>query len=358
VYKFYGLDATFRYLMSQTSFIQVEYPQPHPLRTRQILAAHPEVKSLFGNTPSTAFWVAALVALQLAIAARIGELPIWVNLLVAYCVGAIATHGLWALVHDTTHNLAFKSSTANKALQIFANLPMVAPLTMSFRIYHLQHHRYQGEYDKDADLVSPFEYKMSGRSAIGKALWLLLFPLMQSFRVTRLKKISFLDRWVLVNYAVQIPFAVAFGLWAGWEAMVYLGVSSFFSVGLHPVGARWIQEHYVVKPGQETYSYYGPMNRIQFNIGYHNEHHDLVMVPWSKLPKLKAMAPEFYDSLHAHASWTRLLLKFVFDRDLTLMSRITRESHASTVASESPAQPGLTTTAAPASPANATTPAI
>ncbi|CAG8799102.1 12159_t:CDS:2, partial [Racocetra fulgida] len=43
---------------------------------------------------------------------------------------------------------------------------------------------------------------------------------------------------------------------------------------LHPVAARYIQEHYTFDDGQETYSYYGRLNKIFMNIGYHNEHHD------------------------------------------------------------------------------------
>jgi sphingolipid delta-4 desaturase len=92
------------------------------------------------------------------------------------------------------------------------------------------------------------------------------------------------------------------------------------------VGARWIQEHYVMVPGQETYSYYGPLNKFCYNVGYHNEHHDLMMVPWSKLPELKRMAPEFYDNLYAHQSWTKLLLKFIFTPELNLYSRVVRPS--------------------------------
>ena len=76
---------------------------------------------------------------------------------------------------------------------------------------------------------------------------------------------------------------------AGWTALGYLFLSSAFAIGLHPVGARWIQEHYLTFPGnQETFSYYGPMNVFALNVGYHNEHHDLMRVPWSRLPALKA----------------------------------------------------------------------
>ena len=60
----------------------------------------------------------------------------------------------------------------------------------------------------------------------------------------------------------------------GWAGFLYLTLSFFFSLGLHPVGARWIQEHYTYDFDQETTSYYGPINRVALNMGYHNEHHD------------------------------------------------------------------------------------
>ena len=64
-------------------------------------------------------------------------------------------------------------------------------------------------------------------------------------------------------------------------------------------------------------------------MGYHNEHHDLPSIPWNNLPKLRAMAPEFYDNLKYHSSWSRLLLQFVFDKRYSLYSRVERmkESH-------------------------------
>ena len=41
-------------------------------------------------------------------------------------------------------------------------------------------------------------------------------------------------------------------------------------------------------------------------------------------PSLKALAPEYYNHLHAHRSWTRVLFQFLFDKKLDLYARITR----------------------------------
>ena len=68
----------------------------------------------------------------------------------------------------------------------------------------------------------------------------------------------------------------------------------FFSISLDPVGARWIREHYTYDFDQGTFSYYGPINRVALNMGYHNEHHDLPSIPLNNLPRLRAMAPELY----------------------------------------------------------------
>ena len=59
-------------------------------------------------------------------------------------------------------------------------------------------------------------------------------------------------------------------------------------------------------------------------MGYHNEHHDLPSIPWNNLRKLRAMAPEFYENLKYHSSWSRLLFQFVFDKRYSLYSRVER----------------------------------
>jgi sphingolipid delta-4 desaturase len=102
------------------------------------------------------------------------------------------------------------------------------------------------------------------------------------------------DRWLCVNLVGAILYDIAVVHFFGWPGLLYLAFSFLFSVGLHPVGARWIQEHYTNDPDQETYSYYGPINRLALNMGYHNEHHDLPSIPWNNLPRLRAMAPESF----------------------------------------------------------------
>jgi sphingolipid 4-desaturase/C4-monooxygenase len=67
------------------------------------------------------------------------------------------------------------------------------------------------------------------------------------------------------------------------------------------------------------------LNLLAFNVGYHNEHHDLMRVPWNRLPKVRAMAPEFYNTLTYHMSWTKLWLRFLMDPSISLYSRVIRE---------------------------------
>jgi sphingolipid delta-4 desaturase len=309
---------------SEFEMIRVNYPEPHLRRTQDILKAHPEVKKLFGNTPFTAWYVLGVVALQIACAIWVSNQPWWLIFLATYTVGALANHALWVLIHECTHNLVFKGDLGNSLLQIFANLPIIFPSAISFRIFHIKHHLYQGELDRDADLPRPFEVRWVGNSTFRKTLWYLCYFVSQLIRVPYLKGIELVNRWVALNYVVEVSFLFAMTYFFGWGALWYFVGSSVFSIGLHPVGARWIQEHYVLYKNQETYSYYGPLNRVAFNVGYHNEHHDLMQVPWSRLPQVRALAPEMYDSLFYHTSWTGLLFKFLTDPKLGLFSRVTR----------------------------------
>ncbi len=307
-----------------TRFLDSPQQEPHRDRTRTLLRSHPELRRLIGKNPYTALIILGCVSAQVAAGVLLRDSPWWLILAAAFTVGACASHALWTLIHECSHNLIFSRTYLNTIASIVANLPHLLPSAVSFQRYHMKHHAFQGVYELDADLPSYWEARLVGNSAAGKALWLLLFPIFQVTRPPRLREIRMFDRWIVVNIAAQVAFDVAVWQFAGPKAFVYLLASFFFSVGLHPFGARWIQEHYLVAPPQETYSYYGGFNLVAFNVGYHNEHHDLPSVPWNRLPEIRSAAPELYNSLVYHTSWTRLLLKFVFDPAICLFSRQVR----------------------------------
>ncbi|MFL6540330.1 MAG: fatty acid desaturase [Chthoniobacterales bacterium] len=314
----------------QEAFYYSELDQPHPERTRAILRAHPEVRALFGRNPHTALIALAVVLAQSAIAWKMGRLGWsywWLSLLIAYGVGAFANHAMYVVIHDATHNLVFRNRTLNKFVAIFADLPNILPGAVGFSVYHLKHHAHQGDYELDADIANRWEARLVGDKWYRKTIWLLFFPVFQLTRPPRLRAITMWNRWIFINLLCAITFSVAIVYLCGWAGFCYLLFSFFFSIGLHPVGARWIQEHYTMDADQETFSYYGPINRLALNVGYHNEHHDFPSIPWNNLPRLRALAPEFYDTLRFHSSWTRLLMQFLFDPRYNLFARVERTPH-------------------------------
>ena len=305
-------------------FTYSDLPEPHRQRTKDILKSHPEVRNLISRNPYSFLIILFVVILQIAISYSIRNTSWWLTLIVAYIIGAFANHSLFVLVHEAAHNLIFKNKRLNFIAGIIADIPNIIPSSISFRSYHLKHHSFQGNYDLDADLASRWEAKLIDSTFIGKALWFLFFPFFQVLRPPRLREIKFMNIWTIINWLVVFSVDILIVVYFGWISLLYLVFSFFFSIGLHPLGARWIQEHYLVQPPQETYSYYGPINILSLNVGYHNEHHDFPSIPWNKLPQLKKMASEYYDNLYYHTSLVKLFFKFIFDPNLSLFSRMAR----------------------------------
>lgn len=313
-------------MIKKTDFVYSEESEPHRIRTKKILKQFPELRNLIGKNPMTIFAILGLVAFQVVLAWFVRDQSWWWVFGAAYLLGAFADHALFVMIHECTHKLLFKNPNANRWASMFANMPQIFPSAISFEKYHIKHHAFQGIHELDADLPNRWEAKLINNSFFGKALWLLFFPVFQITRVSRLKEIAPVDGWIITNFVIQIAFTTAIWYFMGLHAVAFLFLSFMFSVGLHPLGGRWIQEHYLsISEEQETYSYYGPLNTVAFNVGFHNEHHDFPSIPWNKLPAIRKTAPEYYDTLHYHTSWTKLFLRFLFDREISLFSRIVRK---------------------------------
>jgi sphingolipid 4-desaturase/C4-monooxygenase len=131
--------------------------------------------------------------------------------------------------------------------------------------------------------------------------------------------------WHLLNFLTQLTFDILLVRTFGPRPLIYLIMSSFFAGSLHPCAGHFIAEHYVWDGlEQETYSYYGPLNLLAYNVGYHNEHHDFPSIAWTRLPALRALAPEFYDTIPSHPSWPMVIINFIRDREVGMFARAKR----------------------------------
>lgn len=250
----------------------------------------------------------------------------WTELLIlAYVVSGTLNHSLSVGLHELSHNLAFGAHRplANRLLGYFANLPLGVPAFITFKRYHRDHHKYLGVNDWDPDLPTYFEAKLFS-SQIGKIFYVMFLPLTYSLRPVLVIPKKPTQR-ELTNWFVQLSFDFSIYYFFGHKSLVYLLLGTILGLGLHPISGHFIAEHYVFIKGFETYSYYGPLNMITFNVGYHNEHHDFPNIPCYRLPQVRKIAPEFYDNLPCHNSWIRVLYDFIVCEELGPYSRIQRD---------------------------------
>lgn len=139
-----------------SDFLWTFNEEPHRTRRQAIIKAHPEVirqchqfasqflvlmtflqvTKLCGHEPLTKYLVLVVVLLQLSCAAWLSNCPIlsvrW--LVVSYVIGATANQNLFLAIHEISHNLAFKSPTANRLFAVVANLPIGLPYSAAFRV--------------------------------------------------------------------------------------------------------------------------------------------------------------------------------------------------------------------------------
>ncbi|KAK7460881.1 sphingolipid delta-4 desaturase [Stygiomarasmius scandens] len=308
-------------------FLWLMTEEPHRSRRMAIMKAHPEVTKLMGHEPLTKFIVLFVVSLQVATAIALRHThplsPLF--LACAYVIGGTANHNLFLAIHEITHNLAFRSIWANKSLAIFANLPIGIPYCAAFKGYHIEHHRYLGEDGVDTDLPTRLEL-LCLNNVLGKVFFatfqILFYALRPGF--VRSQKLT---TWHFANLVTQLIFDSLLIHTFGVRPFIYLLASSFFAGSLHPCAGHFIAEHYLWDGmDQETFSYYGPLNILAYNVGYHNEHHDFPSVPWTRLPALRALAPEFYDTIPSHPSWPMVIINFIRDKEVGIFARAKRLS--------------------------------
>ena len=308
------------YKMYKTGFST--YKLNHVL---SFIEKYPEIKKLMGPDPHFKYIVSAMVIFQIISCYYISQLPWYWMLLFAYCLGGVINHSLTLAIHDISHNVTFGNfyPLANRLFGMWANLPIGVPMSISFKKYHVEHHRFLGVDNWDTDLPTKTE-AMFFRNIPLKIVWLFLQPFFYAFRpfYVKPKPPSWLE---ILNTVIQIIFDLLVVYFCGIRGLLYFVGGTVISMGLHPMAAHFIAEHYMFDQGYETYSYYGVWNLLTFNVGYHMEHHDFPYIPGSRLPEVKRIAAEFYDPLPQHTSWLRVIWEFLMHNNKGPISRVKRD---------------------------------
>ena len=204
---------------------------------------------------------------------------------------------------------------------------MGVPFAAAFREYHMDHHRHQGVegLDRPAD-------REGGVSCAGARRSCLVLPADRRLRSSSARvRPRPLTREQMLNVAAQLAFDAWLVHTHGPLPLAWMILSTLFAGGLHPCAGHFFSEHYVFHPApatQDTTSYYGPLNALTWNVGYHNEHHDFPRVPWSRLPALSRLAAPHYDALVACPSWCGIVWEYVTTPTVGPWSRVRLQADA------------------------------
>lgn len=146
-----------------------------------------------------------------------------------------------------------------------------------------------GDEVLDAEHPSELEAKLVPNHAVAKWLWFLVNPFFAAVRTPLLLVRKY--EWELsleevLNHVLVYAFDLYLIYTGRIELLLYLLFASLVAMQTHMFGFWGVSVHVEFFKYRENYSYYGWMNQLFMNFGYHQEHHDFPAVPARLLPKV------------------------------------------------------------------------
>lgn len=308
-------------------FHVMDHLEPHNVRRIKILKAHPEVEKLFEKDPISFYYVIVINIAQIGMMFFLKNyVESWMYVFIlAYLVSAVLNHALFCLMHDITHFTTFKSVFHNQLCGILSNLPQGIPNAISFGRYHRDHHTFLGDAVDDPDIPTRWEVNFFSNKYL-KACFLMVLPFFYGLR-PYFKRPKLQNKMEVLNIVCCVIYNYLVCKYFGFQSLAYLLLGTLWGLSINPVGAHVLAEHYEFNKCQDTYSYYGWINYLNCNMGYHVEHHDFPLISWNKLPELRKIAPEFYNNLPVIDSYFHVMYSYIFDDEIGPWSRIVRENN-------------------------------
>jgi sphingolipid delta-4 desaturase len=268
----------------------------------------------------------------------VAQTNILIAFLTAFFVGQILIHAAGALLHETAHRLVFRGRTAKLGFDLLLEAIMTTfSIQLTYQHEHVSlHHPFLGNYERDyehedncrftARLAFRHDHPSVEKLLVAAQLLIHILPLgfLVSDRIflpiyehatgratrdtqrrlggtqsTAMERLLFMA----VSGAVLVLLLFAFGwlavLYQLWSVSLFRGKFGITNLG------QSLSEHAGDDELNPTRSNYGWLNWILFNTGYHHEHHVFPNVAWSRLPALRALAPEIFNQGDPHSYFRR-----------------------------------------------------
>ncbi len=259
-----------------------------------------------------------VVSMGLLVWLILAEVPGWPVLLLP--LGILQVF-LFTLLHETVHRTPFQSVWLNKLVGRMCSMVLILPADW-FRYFHLAHHRFTQEPDKDPELAEPkpetipqYVFHISGLAVWRGQITVLFRNAFRrngdSFVPARGKtKVMREAQTMLVLYLGLL----AGSIWSGSTMLLWIWIVPLL-VGQPFLRLYLLAEHgrcaFVANMFENTRTTF--TNRLvrwlAWNMPYHAEHHAYPAVPYHKLPAFHARTREHLQV--TEDGYARFNVKFV-----------------------------------------------
>jgi sphingolipid delta-4 desaturase len=293
--------------------------ESHIERSKRLIIKYPQIKQISSVCIFLKYQIIFLFGLSITFSYLSSFLNNIQYILFTWLIGGTLLNSITLGMHEVSHNHAFKSFSHNRILSLICDLSIGLPVSESFRRYHHLHHYEFNKVGLDTDLPSNIE-RIIFKGKLGKFIWIILQGFFYSIRPNIIKPLE-ITKIQLLSYILNIiRFIILYQI--NIKAALFSIIAILIGTGLHPFASHFIAEHFYNENKYETASYYGWMNILTFNVGYHVEHHDFPHIPGSKLPLLHKITNEYKDDIPIIKSWILYLIKFIMDDNISLDNRL------------------------------------